>query len=57
MIDPSLELLRRLERIERRMGHVRSDAGHKVAEIGPVEPLLTEADQDILTEDDKRIFT
>jgi hypothetical protein len=56
MIDPSVEMIKRIERLERKDSDPESVLGTRTQEVGVLSPLLTEDDEVILTEDDRPIF-
>lgn len=56
MIDPSVEMMKRIERLERKNSDPESLLGARTIDVGIVEPLFTEDDEIILTEDDRPLF-
>jgi hypothetical protein len=56
MIDPTVEAIKRIERLERQNSDPDGDLGQLTQEMGVIEPLLTESDEIIFTEDNRPLF-
>ena len=56
MIDPGVEIMRRLERLERQGAHLRGPLGLVVFEFGPMTQLLTDDGDPLQADDGKQLF-